>query len=372
MSFTEQSVADVNCVASFLANEQVHASAILSEPRDCIVLCGSAILNCALVVFEALERNPHIARTLVVCGGHGHSTSKLWQAIEESPRFGGESVSFRGQAESDVLLTLFEDHFDYRRISATCEILQDDISTNCGANALEAKLVLEHCGILPEKILVVQDPTMSLRTAASFKKAYADSMDPPDIFCMPTFVPRVELSNGTLRFVKNTSVQESIWPMHRFMNLILGEIPRLRDDTNGYGPNGKKFITHVDVPMKVLEAWQRLMAGPKVLSPDIEAEKDASRASEVDLLAVTAKEGLLHDDAVKSGKGNQDETELEDIAIDNRGPGTPESQEITSGRGRLNKSEIGNHSSDPAPIDIVEDEEADADESDDVRYKQNP
>lgn len=30
-----------------------------------------------------------------------------------------------------------------------------------------------------------------------------------------------------------------------------GEIPRLRDDVNGYGPKGKKFIAHVNIPDKV-------------------------------------------------------------------------------------------------------------------------
>ena len=28
----------------------------------------------------------------------------------------------------------------------------------------------------------------------------------------------------------------------------MGEIPRLTDNAEGYGPNGKKFICHVDIP----------------------------------------------------------------------------------------------------------------------------
>lgn len=41
-------------------------------------------------------------------------------------------------------------------------------------------------------------------------------------------------------------------------SLALGEIPRLRDDENGYGPRGRGFIAHVDIPEAVEAAWRRL------------------------------------------------------------------------------------------------------------------
>lgn len=37
------------------------------------------------------------------------------------------------------------------------------------------------------------------------------------------------------------------------------EIPRLRDDINGYGSKGKKFIAHVDIPDCVENAFEELM-----------------------------------------------------------------------------------------------------------------
>jgi hypothetical protein len=39
----------------------------------------------------------------------------------------------------------------------------------------------------------------------------------------------------------------------------MGEIPRLKDDENGYGPRGKGFIGHVDIPKEVLEAYEELL-----------------------------------------------------------------------------------------------------------------
>ena len=38
----------------------------------------------------------------------------------------------------------------------------------------------------------------------------------------------------------------------------MGEIPRLRDDEAGYGPRGKHFIAHVEVPALVLAAFEQL------------------------------------------------------------------------------------------------------------------
>lgn len=49
-----------------------------------------------------------------------------------------------------------------------------------------------------------------------------------------------------------------MWDMERYVNLLMGEIPRLSDDKNGYGPNGKGFIAHVDIPSEVRNAFDAL------------------------------------------------------------------------------------------------------------------
>jgi hypothetical protein len=43
----------------------------------------------------------------------------------------------------------------------------------------------------------------------------------------------------------------------------MGEIPRLRDDKDGYGPQGRGFIAHVDVPGHIEAAWSRLQVVAK-------------------------------------------------------------------------------------------------------------
>jgi len=39
---------------------------------------------------------------------------------------------------------------------------------------------------------------------------------------------------------------------------VMGEIPRLRNDADGYGPKGRGFIVAVDIPPAVEAAYDRL------------------------------------------------------------------------------------------------------------------
>ena len=50
------------------------------------------------------------------------------------------------------------------------------------------------------------------------------------------------------------------WPRDRWISLVMGEVPRLRDDATGYGPLGRGFIAHVDVPDEVEAAHASLRA----------------------------------------------------------------------------------------------------------------
>lgn len=46
--------------------------------------------------------------------------------------------------------------------------------------------------------------------------------------------------------------------MNRYLELVMGEIPRIRDDQNGYGPKGRDIIPHVNIPAEVEQAYSRL------------------------------------------------------------------------------------------------------------------
>lgn len=51
-----------------------------------------------------------------------------------------------------------------------------------------------------------------------------------------------------------------MWTVDRYVNLLMRGIPRLTDNDAGYGPNGKNYIAHDDIPPEVQAAVERLQA----------------------------------------------------------------------------------------------------------------
>jgi DUF218 domain len=249
----------INIIASFLACEQI-AELSQALPTDCLVLCGSGVLHCAETVFAALHRRPDLAKTLVICGGIGHSTQYLYDAIAQNPKYATLLPEIQGLSESRVLSMVFARCYDVASIAqAGCQIIIEDRSTNCGGNAIETRRALEaHNVPTPSSFIIVQDPTMSIRTLAAFRKTYEDLPTPPTFAACPTFVPQVQMADGKLGYAITGADSAGLWEMGRFFDLVVGEIPRLRNDAQGYGPKGRGFIDHVDIPEEVEEAWRKL------------------------------------------------------------------------------------------------------------------
>jgi uncharacterized SAM-binding protein YcdF (DUF218 family) len=267
-TLSTEGVSDIIRVAEFLAHAQV--SSLLDCPSvDVLVLCGNAILPIAENVFAALEARKDLADTLVICGGIGHSTHHLYDAVRRKDKYASLSKNIDGLPEAQVLELILRGHYPelMKSIDAgNLRLIMEHQSTNCGANAVETKRVLEASRVpIPRTCLIVQDPTMSLRTLAAFQHTYAGVTPQPVFFTCPVFVPRVTVNeSGRMRVEAISSPlrkdidSADLWNENRFVDLLMGEIPRLRDDANGYGPRGKNFIVHMDIPREVEEAWTRL------------------------------------------------------------------------------------------------------------------
>lgn len=143
-------------------------------------------------------------------------------------------------------------------------MLVEDQSTNCGANAVKTREVLDGAGVTGIRTcIVVQDPTMSLRTKASFEKAFDDlpMLQRPHFLACPIVVPEVHAVNGQLEYALDPEGElraADLWEIKRLCELLVGEVTRVKDDANGYGPKGKGFIGHVDVPREVEAAANRV------------------------------------------------------------------------------------------------------------------
>ncbi|KAI4593092.1 hypothetical protein KJ359_010015 [Pestalotiopsis sp. 9143b] len=242
----DEIAAAVNEISTYLAHEQIRDATDLDK---CLVPDSNGGTQVDVITFYKVR---------------GHPEARVLQAIAEE---------FFGLVVSDQTANEAQESRPTDAIEESLTVLVEDQSTNCGANASMTKGLLARHGIHnPHSIIVAQDPTMCRRTAASFGKLYeADAESRPQILCWPTFVPRVTMveaqtvaSSGPLSQLTFQTTPMSgpdpddLWEMPRFADLIMGEIPRLRDTVDGYGPRGKGFISHVDVPPSVENAWRIL------------------------------------------------------------------------------------------------------------------
>lgn len=265
---SQADVDDLNTVFRFLCSPCSPLPLQGDDEGTIFVLAGNAILPLAWELFDHIEYLAEDVRTtLVLSGGVGHSTPYLYDAVARDDDLAGIPLE-EGMAEADVLVEVarrvFED-VDAQIGEGSLRLLVDNQSTNCGANAIESKRLLDAHGIWPKRLIVVQDSTMHRRTLAGFERIYAE--DPrstkgdagmPDIQGW-TLQPKVALDkDGKFEWQTEAAIPEQLWDPARFISLVLGEIPRLRDDRDGYGPNGAGFIAHVDIPEEVENAWRRL------------------------------------------------------------------------------------------------------------------
>ncbi|EFP4110325.1 YdcF family protein [Shigella boydii] len=96
---------------------------------------------------------------------------------------------------------------------------------------------------------------MQRRTMATFRRMTGDNPDAPRWLSYPGFVPQLGNNADSVIFINQL---KGLWPVERYLSLLTGELPRLHDDSDGYGPRGRDFIVHVDFPAEVIQARQTL------------------------------------------------------------------------------------------------------------------
>ena len=217
------------------------------DKADLLIILGSAIPYIAEEGAKAYRDN--LAREIMIVGGIGHSTIYLEENIINNLKY--KDIEVKNRAEADILKDVLVRNLGINEE----EIIIENKSTNCGSNAYEAFNVIKGMSKNPKTVLFLQDPTMQLRTEECFKKEWKD--ENVNFINYSCFIPLIKEENGALKFIDKDIY--GLWDIDRFISLIMGEIPRLKDDENGYGPRGKGFIGHVDIPEEVLEAYEVLL-----------------------------------------------------------------------------------------------------------------
>ncbi|WP_048001043.1 YdcF family protein [Lactiplantibacillus herbarum] len=198
---------------------------------DGLVLCGNSVPVTATIASQLAQY--YQLPTIIIAGGIGHATKYLRQNLHVE----------NDLSEAQMMAELVR-HGGYQG-----EIQLDQTSTNTGSNATNARDLAPNTW---QHVLLVQDPLLARRTALTFSANWDSSIQlsryQPDSLQLATLQP----------FQLTTQQYQNAWPAAYFTELLLGELQRLADTPTGYGPNGKGFIPHVEIPATVMTAFDFL------------------------------------------------------------------------------------------------------------------
>ena len=210
------------------------------DRADVMVLFGGSILAGGDLLARAIREG--MAKTTVIVGGAGHTTETLRQTVHS--RYPG--IETAGLPEAEVFQKYLTEVHGCR-----ADYLETE-STNCGNNITNLLRLLEEKHIPCRSIILCQDATMQRRMDAGFRKHAPAAIR---VINYPAY--RATVAWNGERFVYQENIP-GMWSVERYVNLLMGEIPRLTDDENGYGPRGRDYIAHVEIPDEVRHAFQFL------------------------------------------------------------------------------------------------------------------
>ena len=249
-----QIATQVNQLARFLGPRKVSAltqeafQKTLGHPQvDVCALFGGSILAGVAVLAEAIQH--HIAKHYVIVGGFGHTTAKLFaQAAQLYPKL--TPVDSEAELFAQIL---------QREYGLSVDALET-ASTNCGNNITNLLQVVKAHDWPCKSVLLMQDATMQLRMHATLAKVA------PNLEIVDYATYHVQVDDK----LAYDTTPLGMWPLHQYLTLLCGELPRLRDDASGYGPQGKGFLAHVEIPAEIQQAWQDLIT----MDPSLNRQAD--------------------------------------------------------------------------------------------------
>lgn len=197
-------------------------------------MCGGDVLA------QAMQQ--HIAKKYVIVGGAGHTTETL--RVKMHKKF--PKIETAELSEAEIFAKYLKYQYGLTPDFTECQ------STNCGNNITYLLKLLKENNIPFKSIILSQDATMQYRMEAGLRKYVGDTIQ---IINYSVYSAKVIATDTGLIYEKEIL---GMWEMNRYISLLMGEIPRLSDDANGYGPNGKGFIAHVDIPSEARNAFNEL------------------------------------------------------------------------------------------------------------------
>lgn len=236
-----EKIADaVNILGEFCGVRDVkNLTQLAGKKFDIAVLFGGSILAGGDVFAEVIKNN--LARKNIIVGGAGHTTETLRKKMS--------AVLQKNFSEQATEAELFNQYLE-EKYNLRADFLERE-STNCGNNITFLHELLKKNNLAHDSAILIQDATMQRRMAATWRKQIGEQV----LINFAAYKVKVIFSDGELKFEE---IPAGMWTVERYIELLMGEISRLQDNSEGYEPKGKNFIAHVDVPEKVLSAFEFL------------------------------------------------------------------------------------------------------------------
>lgn len=206
---------------------------------DVAVLFGGSILAGGEVFAEIMENQ--LAEKYIIVGGAGHTTETLRKKMAVC--LGRDVSSNACEAE------LFNEYLQEKH-GLSADYLEKE-STNCGNNITFLLSLLEREKLPHDSVLMVQDATMQRRMEAGWRHHAGAGL----VVNYAAYKVKV---TGNEKGLAYEGVPAGMWDMDRYVELLMGDAQRLQDTLDGYGPQGKNFIAHVNMPFEVKEAFRYL------------------------------------------------------------------------------------------------------------------
>ena len=218
----------LNCIIEFLAvrdlaqmSKDALKKACGASKADVIIALGSDLPVVAETACELYKAG--YGEKLMFCGGIGHSTVNLKKKVAKILNVETDQLP---ESEAEIYACLAKDKYQIESSS----IFMDKTSTNTSENIKNAIQIFNDHTIKHETMILIQDPILQ-------KRSYVTALDMfnyrQKIINYAPIIPKLN-SDGT---IENDTPY--LWEGTRLYELALGEVYRLRDDENGYGPKGK-------------------------------------------------------------------------------------------------------------------------------------
>ncbi len=244
----ERTACNLNIIADYLAVRDI--GSLTSDElyrryglfcADTAVLFGGSILQGGDEFASAIQNA--VASKYIIVGGEGHTTDALRKRMnEECPQ-----IETGGRSEAECFNAYISEKYGVK-----ADYLETE-SSNCGSNITKLLDLFEREKIPHKSIIMIQDATMQRRMDATMRK-YLDGEE-----IVINYASYRATVVSTLKELIYLRPVHGMWSIGRYISLLMGEIVRLRDDEDGYGPKGKGFIAHTDIPEEVEKAYSELL-----------------------------------------------------------------------------------------------------------------